>query len=74
MKNLISIVFIALYFVNSGYAQNTNKKVKEYKAWITTGTIPTKSVGLLYEVKDSSVVLLNSVASRDYTEELFKKT
>lgn len=73
MKNLVVVVLIALYSFNFGYAQNTNRKIKEYKTWITTDTIPSKATGILYEVKEFSIVLINSVTTQDYSDELFKK-
>jgi hypothetical protein len=73
MKNLVAIALMTLYSLNYGYAQNANRKIKEYRTWITTDTIPLKTSGILYEVKAFSIVLVNSVTNQDYSDELFKK-
>jgi len=73
MKNLVAIALMSLYSLNSGYAQNTNRKITEYKTWVTTDTIPSKATGVLYEVKEFSIVLLNSATNQDYADELCKE-
>jgi hypothetical protein len=67
MKKVILIVLFGSILPNATFAQNItiNKKVKYYYTWVyqEKGTTPVK--GFLYELKDTSIVVLNKYIARN---------
>jgi hypothetical protein len=60
MKILLLITIITLCFSYSIHAQeNKEQKIKIYKTWIYLNHEPFKTKGVLYEIKDSSIVIAN---------------
>jgi hypothetical protein len=61
MKKVILIILLRLIIPNATFAQSTsiNKKVKYYKTWIYQHKDTLLVKGFLYELKDSSIVVLN---------------
>ena len=71
MKLFSVIAIIALCFLNSVNAQDTIQKNKIYRTWITVNSELLKPKGVLYEIKDSSILVSNSVLIQDYYSERF---
>lgn len=61
MKKVILIILLGSIIPNATFAQYTsiNKKVKYYKTWIYQPKDTLLVKGFLYELKDSSIVVLN---------------
>ena len=63
-----------LLFINSNLilnAQGKSPKPKIYKTWISLNAAPFDVKGVLYEVKDSSVSVSNSLVVLDYSTDNF---
>lgn len=67
MRVLIFILFFSCCFI-SGAQNLDNKSVKTYRAWLRTSGTQTVVRGILYEVSDSSVFLVRSLAYPEKTE------
>ncbi|MFD2998754.1 hypothetical protein ACFS7Z_00135 [Pontibacter toksunensis] len=67
MKYFSIIAMIVLYFLNSVNAQDNIQKNKIYRTWITFNNKPLQTEGVLYEIKDSSILVSSSVAIKDYS-------
>ncbi len=66
MKTKLLISIVLLFGVSYLYSQETKGKIKFYRTWLES-TYPTAVVeGVLYELKDSSIVLSNSANLDDY--------
>jgi hypothetical protein len=74
MKNLSVVALIVLCMLNSLTAQDTSKRIKIYKTWVSMMNDPIKTTGVLYEIKDSLIVISNSFALKDYYKNRFEKT
>jgi hypothetical protein len=61
MKKVILIILLGSIIPNAAFAQNItiNKKIKFYKTWIYQHKDTLLMKGFLYELKDSSIVVLN---------------
>ena len=67
MKFITTIIFIILFCFNSLNAQDSIPKLTLYKSWIYMQEgKPYKIIGVLYEFKDSTVVLSNSTNIKNY--------
>jgi len=64
-KKMFAFLMIALA-VGGLSAQDTTKKTKIYRTWISTNSEPFKVKGSLYKVNDSSVFVSNSLRLLDY--------
>lgn len=71
MKFFSVIAITVLCFLNSVDAQNTIQKNKIYRTWITLNSKPFKTTGVLYEIKDSSILVSNSLVIQDYSTDRF---
>jgi len=80
MKTIISIAFIGLCCLNSLNAQDSiqtkdnNQKIKIFRIWVSLKSDPYKIKGVLYEVKDSSVFVSNSLVIQDYSVDKYEVT
>lgn len=74
MKSFKLTILILLCCLTSILAQKDYKKIKIYKAWVTFNNEPVVVRGVLYEVKDSSIIVTNSVFKEDYKINNFTKT
>jgi len=67
MKTIFLIAVIFLYSIHSSRAQtNSIAPKKIYKTWIKTSEGPQKIKGVLFEIRDSSIMVSNSLKKRDY--------
>ena len=64
MKALFIIILIFIC-INS-VSQDTLPKIKIFKTWVKPLNVKTKSVGVLYQLKDSSILISNSLIEYDY--------
>ncbi len=67
MKKVILIILLGSVIPNTTFAQNTtiNKKVRYYNTWIYQHKDTLLMKGFLYELKDSSIVVLNKFIDRN---------
>lgn len=72
MKTLFPILFMAIFCYNSLSAQNTSERIIIYRAWGTLNTEPFKTRGVLYELKDSAILVSNSLIIQDYRDLKFE--
>jgi len=72
MKFLNVIALIVLCCLNSLNAQDTVQKITIYRTWVSLKSEPFKTKGVLYEIKDSSILVSNSVMIKDYSTDRFK--
>jgi hypothetical protein len=72
MKFLNVIIIIALCYLNSVNAQDTIHQKTIYRTWVTLKSKPFKTKGALYETKDSSILVSNSLAKKDYSNHKFE--
>ncbi len=70
-KKLFAFLMIALA-VSGLSAQDTTKKTKIYRTWISMNSEPFKIKGSLYQVNDSSVFVSNALKIQDYSENRFE--
>lgn len=67
MKRLLLITIAVLgYFYSLGAQDTTEHKLKIYKTWIYLNSEPFKVKGVLYEIKDSFVLVSNTFEESDY--------
>ena len=66
------IALIVLCCLNSLNAQDTFQKIKIYRTWVSLNSEPFKIKGVLYEVKDSSILVSRSVVIQDYSTDRFE--
>ena len=66
------IALIVLCSLNSLYAQDTIQKIKIHRTWISLKSEPFKIKGVLYEIKDSSILVSRSVVIQDYSTDRFE--
>lgn len=75
MKTLMITIFVLMIAGMPATAQkDTLQKKKIYKAWISVSGEKGKKKGILYQVKDSSLLLSNSKHIKDYYTGNFKTT
>ncbi len=72
MKYFSSIVIVTLYLLSTMNAQDTIRDPKMYKTWITSNIVPYKTIGVLFAVKDSSIIVSNSLRNNDYAKGMFE--
>jgi hypothetical protein len=72
MKFLNVIALIVLCCLNSLNAQDTVQKIKIYRTWVSLNSEPFKIKGVLYEIKDSSILVSSSVVIHDYSTDRFE--
>ena len=72
MKFFNVIALIVLCCINSLNAQDTIQKNKIYRTWVSLNSEPFKIKGVLYEIKDSSILVSNSVLIKDYSTDRFR--
>ena len=72
MKYLNIIVIIVLCSLKPLNAQDTTSKIKIYKTWISLTSEPFNISGVLYEVKDSSILVSSSFKKEDYHSDSFE--
>lgn len=72
MKFLNIIALILLCCLNSLNAQDTIQKIKIYRTWVSLNSEPFKIKGVLYEIKDSSILVSSSVVIQDYSIDRFE--
>lgn len=70
MKIPLVILFFCCHFL-AGAQNNDYRRVKSYRAWLKTSGNQTVIKGILYEVSDSSVFLVNSLIHPEKTEYQF---
>ena len=82
MKKVVLIILLGSIIPNAAFAQNItiNKKIKFYKTWIYQHKDTLLIKGFLFEIKDSSIVVLNKfvdinqeIKTGDLTEIPIKK-
>lgn len=72
MKFVNVIALIVLCSLNSLNAQDTIQKIKIYRTWVSLNSEPFKIKGVLYEIKDSSILVSSSVVIQDYSTDKFE--
>ena len=72
MKFINVIALIVLCCLNSLNAQDTIQKIKIYRTWVSLNSEPFKIKGVLYEIKDSSILVSSSVVIQDYSTDKFE--
>ncbi len=72
MKTINVIALIVFCCLNSIHAQETIKKNKVYRTWITMNSEPFKVKGFLYEINDSSISVANSKIIKEYSTVRFQ--
>ncbi len=66
MKIINVIAFIVICCLSSLQAQDTIQKIKIYKTWVSLNSEPFQIRGVLYEIKDSSILVSKSLVVQDY--------
>jgi hypothetical protein len=75
MKKTIALVIPAVcLFCCISAQENAKPKIKLYKTWVTLNKKESQLRGVLYEIKDSSILISNSFSRRDYLTGNFKLT
>ncbi len=72
MKYINVFALIVLCCINSLNAQDTIQKIKIYRTWVSLNSEPFKIKGVLYEIKDSSILVSSSVVIQDYSTDKFE--
>lgn len=75
MKLLVSMLLIVLYFQCNLSAQDFNqfdKPIKIYRTWVALKYESIKINGVLYQIKDSVIVVSSSVERLDYSLNRFE--
>jgi len=72
MKFINVIALIILCGLNSLNAQDSIQKIKIYRTWVSLNSEPFKIKGVLYEIKDSSILVSSSVVIHDYSTDRFE--
>jgi len=73
MKYFTAIFFVILFGFSAIKAQDTIPKLKLYKSWIYMQQgKPYKIIGVLYEFKDSTILISNSFKIKDYQSNNFE--
>lgn len=67
MKFLSAITLIIWCFLNTISAQDAKPKKSIYQLWVSTYQKPLTTRGILYEIKDSSILVLQSFVIQDYS-------
>jgi hypothetical protein len=66
MKKYFFLGLVILFQMYSAFAQDKDSKIKIYRTWVTLNETPYKAEGVLYQIKDSAVILSNSRLINDY--------
>jgi len=72
MKAINIIVTIVLCFLNSLNAQDSIQKKNIYRTWVYLNKDPFEIKGALYEIKDSSISVSNSLVKKENSTEGLK--
>ena len=67
MKYPVVISLTVLCCLSTVNAQDTIQKNKIYRAWISLSSEPFKTKGILYEIKDSSILVTSPAFIKDYS-------
>ena len=67
MKTSKIIALLIMCSLSSLNAQETTQKIKIYETWVSLNMEPFKIKGALYEIKDSSITITNSLKIEDYS-------
>lgn len=59
MKFISAVTLFILCCINSGHSQDLGKDYNKYKVWVTLTDEPFEVNGILYELKDSTLLLSN---------------
>ena len=59
IKFISAVTLLILCVINSGNSQDLGKKYNKYKVWITLTDEPFEVDGILYQLKDSSLLVSN---------------
>ncbi len=65
-KIAFSVLVLSCFFYLSKAQDSTNYRPKIYRCWISCNDQSGSMAGVLYEIKDSSVLVSNSIYRRDY--------
>lgn len=68
MKSIKVIVLIALCCLKTLSAQESAQKIKVYRTWVSLNNEPFKIKGVLYELKDSSILVSSSLVIQDFRD------
>ena len=63
---------MVLCYLNSLNAQDTIRKNKIYRTWISLNSEPFNTKGVLYELRDSSILVSSSLVIQDYSTDRFE--
>jgi hypothetical protein len=74
MKAIRLLGIAILFILGKGYAQDSIHKIKIFQTWVTHYNNPVKFTGVLYEIRDSSIVLSDSWFAQDYKTGNFQTT
>jgi hypothetical protein len=75
MKKYITLITLVLCISHSISAQdNTINRNKIYRVWISFNNNKNPAKGILYEIKDTSILISNSLFKKDYLTSNFKVT
>jgi hypothetical protein len=69
---LLLVMLVVLSFLSATAQDNISHKFKIYETWINLRNQPMGARGVLYEVKDSSVLISSSIFKTDYQSGRFK--
>jgi hypothetical protein len=72
MRTLSFIIILLINLSICLNAQDTIRKVKIYRTWVSKMDKTTKTKGVLYEVKDSSILVSGSLIPEDYLTDFFE--
>ena len=72
MKAISIIAMIVLCILNTMNAQDTIQKNKIYRTWVYLNKDPFEIKGALYEIKDSSLSVSNSLVKKEFSTEGLK--
>ena len=72
MKTINVIILVVFCCLSSIHAQETIKKNKIYKTWVTLNSEPFKVKGFLYEVNDSSISVVDFGMMKEYSTDRFQ--
>ncbi len=72
MKTISVIILVVFCCLNSIHAQETIKKNKIYRTWVTLNSEPFKVKGFLYEINDSSISVMGFGMIKEYSTVRFQ--
>lgn len=72
MKFLNVIALIVICCLNPLSAQDTIQMNKIYRTWVSLNSEPFEIEGVLFKIKDTSILVSNSVVIKDYSQNKFE--